>query len=549
MLESLKQQGVRFCSAYLPLTKRIWFEKRGLLLWITFFSVVTAVAQTVLIAVLVGGLRLVNPDEELKLLGYEIWFREHPIVTLTGVAAIYIVVGVVAAMGAWKREVYARQMAREFQESDTAELLDRVSNGDVSPRRIPRNVLGNPNNGFIQGPLINSIAFETITDLIPPIVLAIAFSAALVVLDWRLVFLAIPFITLPFPALYFLNRLTHQASSRFYGDERKEATVEVCKLVTKANLNDNREADYSETYYQSELIRRANDDYDTFKLANQKSTYLNGFYRTIGIGIGLVGFGAAAVTGWFSWITILGSILALQRLQTAFAAGLSGVTSLMRFLTVVEGHSQLIDSFSGEVGCRASSSDAKIAKSNLVIADSQYGKIGVSGVLSAFDFNEGQHWVYVPKGASLSSIGEDAKSELSKMLGKEEKLCELIGDFDIPSSEDDWESTPRLTQDLLSVLNGLLNANGPATVIVEGYSKLLEALDLIQLVDGGLTGEASFLFFASVWKDDPPEVDMIWKIEKDQIVDSGDKAYWDVKGGLYHGDGKDGGVDLTSLVD
>jgi len=42
---------------------------------------------------------------------------------------------------------------------------------------------------------------------------------------------------------------------------------------------------------------------------------------------------------------------------------------------------------------------------------------------------------------------------------------------------------------------------------------------------------------------------MIWKIEKDQIVDSGDKAYWDVKGGLYHGDGKDGGVDLTSLVD
>ena len=199
MKEKLRKaiaQGRRLVEAYRPLVSLMWKNYRSKFLQAVGLSIGAVFAQAGLILVLVIGLRVLNPEDSVNLFGAEVFLKANPVVTLVFIVSIYIGVGLFSAWAGWRRDRICRRIARDFMESDTRNRLDAVASAPVAPREIPRKMV-NVNSAFIQGPLVCGIAFEAMLQLLTPIVQMIGFTAALLVLDWRLVFFAIPLLLFP----------------------------------------------------------------------------------------------------------------------------------------------------------------------------------------------------------------------------------------------------------------------------------------------------------------------------------------------------------------
>src|SRR5690606_33223957 len=99
-----------------------------------------------------------------------------------------------------------------------------------------------------------------------------------------------------------------------------------------------------------------------FKIANQKSTYITNFVRSILATFGLLIFGYAAIQGWLSWSIMIAGLLAIIRLQQGASSLFGSVTTLVRFAPVISRTGMYRDSLKG-------GSDQKVGRDEAEQAD------------------------------------------------------------------------------------------------------------------------------------------------------------------------------------
>ena len=264
MIAKLKRaiaQGKRLWNAYAPLGSIVWKRYRKELIKIVVYSVSSVGAQAVLIFVLVGGIRLLNPDDSIQLFGFEDYLSANPTITLTLIVVLYVLIGCFTAITGWWRDFACRKVARLFLEDETTGGLAKLAGAGVQPREFPRKMV-NRAGAFIQNPMITAVALEIKLRMVTPIVQLAAFTAALIILEWRLVFVAIPLLAIPLPALFFLNRGTHRASSRYYGQERHVASQRLMELISDSDTGTRPGEDLVRDYRNDEQISAINDDMD-----------------------------------------------------------------------------------------------------------------------------------------------------------------------------------------------------------------------------------------------------------------------------------------------
>lgn len=338
---------------YRRLFRDLYAMSPGRVTTVLFYHTVGPFLMGCMIMVLTGAVRIITRGQggdarPSKLDSVFAWLEPN----LTGFAIVGIVVTVLGGVGAylcWKAMYISRKIARDYRVSVAGTLIEKVGSFEVetSDLSLADGAPANLSSMFLQGPLQSGMAARLLLTVVRPVVMILCFFVILLFLSWQMTMVMLPLLLIPLPLIYALNRSTHGASHRFYlGGGRKKYSAEIKNSLSKVNQTPVTvpafAAEVRNSYANSKDVNKALDDYDFSILARTRSQYYTSVFQALLIGVGVFGFGLAAIKGWLSWEIIIGALIALKGLQQGVTT-LWGITaSLVRKFPVVRNTRQFI---------------------------------------------------------------------------------------------------------------------------------------------------------------------------------------------------------------